>query len=86
MSDDTETTEPIKVHFMVRGMVRDDKDAITFYARSQGMKNCEILTAMLRLYEDLMTLGKRPEGSSARLLLERQALSPYKPLLPTAED
>lgn len=87
MSDDSEILErPERVHFMVRKMITDDKDAITFYARSQGMKNCEMLTAMLHLYEDLMVLGKRPEGSSARLLLERHGLAHNKPLLPTADD
>jgi hypothetical protein len=89
MNDDTEDTTEVKPfggHFLVRKMDKEVKDAIVFYGRSQGTQTHGMLTAMLHLYEDVMVLAKRPEGASARLLLQRQGLSPDKPLLPTPEE
>lgn len=67
MDDDT-------VSFLIRRVDKDIKALFSRYAAAQGILNPEMLTGLVRLYEDMSELAIKQGNDSARSLLERSGL------------
>lgn len=68
------TEQDNTVGFLIRKVDRETKDLFTRYAAAQGILNPEMLTGLVRLYEDMSMLAIKQDNDSAKSLLERNGL------------
>lgn len=69
-------SEDKTVGFLVRKVDRDTRDLFTRYAGAQGIRNAQMLSGLVRLYEDMSMLAIKQDNEHARTLLDRSGLKP----------